>query len=359
MSDLYLEKLLASSKLLVQCFFALLEEGLLDEKSLGEKIQKGDLKKVEEFWEIDFSALPESFFNSLRFEPLKVVELIPEELNNYLSGKKPAELSKCFSDFDEGVSEDNFLNVIKFIPQENEELYQWFYCVWKTTFERVSSFEKSVTYAKELRMISADEISKNSEKLRKDIEDATKQVASLSAILEDAPDKDGLATKVANTSKELNSAKNEMLSTTVTILGIFAAIVLAFSGTFSFSASILQNLGNVSIYRLISVSAVLGIVAFNIIFCLFLFLPKGTKEDTQSRRHFSCLPMIITDFIFLLILVFAILAWQNDWLNKADSPDIIEKPLISVPVDGFQSGEDSFNNKPDGSFIESSEIAVP
>ena len=69
----------------------------------------------------------------------------------------------------------------------------------------------------------------------------------------------------------------------VTILGIFASIVLAFVGGSTFSTSVLQNIDKVSIYRLILIVDAIGIILINIIYLLISFILKiNDKEDDNS-----------------------------------------------------------------------------
>ena len=52
----------------------------------------------------------------------------------------------------------------------------------------------------------------------------------------------------------------------ITILGIFAAIILAFVGTFTFSTSVLNNVGNAPLFSLLIISSIIGCVFYKIIF---------------------------------------------------------------------------------------------
>lgn len=70
----------------------------------------------------------------------------------------------------------------------------------------------------------------------------------------------------------------------VTILGIFASIVLAFVGGITFSTSVLQNIDKVSIYRLILIVDAIGIILINIIYLLVSFILRiNDKEDNNSK----------------------------------------------------------------------------
>lgn len=72
----------------------------------------------------------------------------------------------------------------------------------------------------------------------------------------------------------------------VTILGIFAAIVIAFTAGSAFSASVLQNIAEASIYRLSFVALIIGFFLFNVISVLLMFILKVSKikDDTGVMR---------------------------------------------------------------------------
>lgn len=106
---------------------------------------------------------------------------------------------------------------------------------------------------------------------------------------------------------ERNSQKfREMLDESkrdyVTILGIFAAIVLAFTAGLSFSSSILQNINQASIYRLSFIAVFIGFFIFNIIIALFSFLTAmATPKKSNTLSAISTKGNAI--FIALLLLI--------------------------------------------------------
>lgn len=68
--------------------------------------------------------------------------------------------------------------------------------------------------------------------------------------------------------KEIKGIEKEYIS----ILGIFSSVVLAFVGGLTFSTSVLDNISNVSIYRLITVALIIGFVFINMIWTLLNFI---------------------------------------------------------------------------------------
>lgn len=83
-----------------------------------------------------------------------------------------------------------------------------------------------------------------------------------------------------NLSREIKGVEKEYIS----ILGIFAAIVLAFVGGITFSSSVLQNIDSVSIYRLLLVIDLLAFVLINTIFLLVRFIFEINDKDVSNFK---------------------------------------------------------------------------
>ena len=91
----------------------------------------------------------------------------------------------------------------------------------------------------------------------------------------------------------------------VTILGIFAAIMLAFVGGITFSSSVLQHMACVSIFRLLVVIDFLGFVLINTIYLLMKFIFVINGHDTELFKikciniFFSVVGMLIIGSWFI------------------------------------------------------------
>lgn len=94
-----------------------------------------------------------------------------------------------------------------------------------------------------------------------------------------------LANSVEDTKKDLKEEVQKDIKGIekeyITILGIFAAIVLAFVGGITFSSSVLQNMASVSIYRLVLVIDFLGFILVNTIYLLMKFVFVINNHDTE------------------------------------------------------------------------------
>lgn len=115
--------------------------------------------------------------------------------------------------------------------------------------------------------------------------------------------------------------KNEMKGVEkeyISILGIFAAIVLAFVGGITFSSSVLQNIDSVSIYRLLIVIVMLAFVLVNVIWLLIRFIAQINDKEIKIYR--------IRTFngICAVMVVVIIVAWV---FNVQDIAGFLAKSL--------------------------------
>lgn len=86
-----------------------------------------------------------------------------------------------------------------------------------------------------------------------------------------------IGAKISSAEKELDFQKEELGKQQreyIAILGIFAAIVLAFTSGIAFSTSVLENISDVSIYRIVIIALVIGIVIINTLYGLFYYVNK-------------------------------------------------------------------------------------
>lgn len=86
----------------------------------------------------------------------------------------------------------------------------------------------------------------------------------------------------------------------MTILGIFAAVILAFVGHFSFAFSALQNIHSVALYQLIIVLLLSGLIFYNMLCVLMGFLKEINHLEigwyTKTNWWFNglmCMMMVI------------------------------------------------------------------
>lgn len=123
-----------------------------------------------------------------------------------------------------------------------------------------------------LEIARFNEINQYSGRTQKDIEAS---VAKLEAAQKD----------LETVSHKLQSVQTEV----VTVLSIFAAIVLAVSGSVSFIGNSLSSIGAASTSRAAVLIALCGIVTFNTVFVLMYCIAKMIERPIASRcNKFSC-----------------------------------------------------------------------
>lgn len=134
--------------------------------------------------------------------------------------------------------------------------------------------------------------------------------------------------------EEINGLKNGLINQTMTILGIFSAIVLAFSGGMVYSSSVLENINKSSAYRILFICVAIGFTLVNAIIALLIYLGKvinPTKDREKiSLKNFliSNLYWIIVNTIFVLAAIAIIFKWEHSTekaLNEQSNRYYIEK----------------------------------
>lgn len=136
-----------------------------------------------------------------------------------------------------------------------------------------------------------------------------KQIENIKGILGE-----GIEETKIDLRSEVKSVEKEYIS----ILGIFAAIVLAFVGGITFSSSILENINAISVFRLLIVVDMLAFVLMNVIWMLIRFILQINDKDIKlfKIRTFN----IICGIIAILV----ILAWV---LNATAIADFLSSRL--------------------------------
>ena len=85
--------------------------------------------------------------------------------------------------------------------------------------------------------------------------------------------------KLEKAERRIENAQRE----NVTILGIFAAIVIAFTAGMGFTASVLQNIDAVSIYRLVFMIVLMGPGAVQSSLCVVSFVHRVIHSAGKRR----------------------------------------------------------------------------
>ena len=126
-----------------------------------------------------------------------------------------------------------------------------------------------------------------------------------------------LNTESSKLKEEVRDGQKKMQNEYITILGIFAAIVLAFTGGMTFSSSVLENIDKSSIYRMITIVLILGLVLSNLIWLLIDFL-----RDINGKSIRKWWLIAVTDVVLLLGLLLTFLSYKNHWLDVSPRASI-------------------------------------
>ena len=181
----------------------------------------------------------------------------------------------------------------------------------------IDEFNKGIKSSSES---SSDEINKVSEELNRDLENAKKEIKDLAD----------------ETKGTISKSERKIYETSIAVLGVFSAIVLAFNGSLALSSSAVEGLNAVSPYRLVLFILLLGFVLINVLFALFYFVnaiiirnrTNSNSEDKQLNKKY----IIITDIIILALVGITVCAWYFDVIGSRDEY-IKEKYSVSESAD--------------------------
>ena len=124
--------------------------------------------------------------------------------------------------------------------------------------------------------------------------------------------------EVTEMAKDIKNSQKDMQKDYITILGIFAAIILAFTGQFAFSSSILENIGSSTAYRLVLIALIIGLVFFNLIWVLIDFIREicGKDISTQPKRKWKW--FVGVNIILVLGIIATCISYKFDWFKKIE-----------------------------------------
>lgn len=108
------------------------------------------------------------------------------------------------------------------------------------------------------------------------------------------------------TVEQLKESSKNMQNEYVAILGIFAAVLMAFFSGVGFSSSVLANIHQASIYRITIGIILLGMILFDIIWFLLEFIKMMLSKGKKDWKPFC---IVNGASVILFVLVYA--AWAN------------------------------------------------
>ncbi len=109
-------------------------------------------------------------------------------------------------------------------------------------------------------------------------------------------------TKLNESVIDLKNRYDKNMIDTVTIISIFIAIVIGMVSGISFSLEAFKSITNNNLYDVCLVTSVVGIVLFNIFFCLIKYVSKLSGKDIDKFGN-----LIFVNVIFVFLIVFFII----------------------------------------------------
>lgn len=94
-------------------------------------------------------------------------------------------------------------------------------------------------------------------------------------------------------SGKVQERQEDMQKEYITILGIFASIVLAFTGGIVFYSSVLENIDKPSIYRISLMAFIIGLVFFNLIWILIDFIRDVNGKVIRKKWIWMLVNLIL------------------------------------------------------------------
>ncbi|MFR2126469.1 MAG: hypothetical protein ACLS4P_08070 [Dorea sp.] len=142
------------------------------------------------------------------------------------------------------------------------------------------------------------------EQLQEQMEDAKRKTERFSSDFE---------TKANVLSDEIKEGQKKMQNEYITILGIFAAIVLAFTGGMTFTSSVLENIHKSSIYRIAFITLIIGCILFNLIWLLIDFIRNMNEKAIKKKWMFWTF-----NLMFICLMIFTFVAYKYNWMAKEE-----------------------------------------
>ena len=144
-----------------------------------------------------------------------------------------------------------------------------------------------------------------------------------------------IAKAIGEEKASLHGEVKEIEKEYITILGIFAAIMLAFVGSFTFSTSVLNNVTNTNIYKLAIISLVIGLVFIVLITILIEFL-KEINEKVSIGKDGNRRMNSVSKMAIFLISAMIIITIIGNAISQIKFPD---KVYVNMQRENDESAE--------------------
>lgn len=159
-----------------------------------------------------------------------------------------------------------------------------------------------INYTKQLNNVTKSDLASTKELLQKQKEEFDNAKSETETI------RNTLGEETDKANKRIEDSQKQMQNEYVTILGIFAAIVLAFTGGMTFSSSVLNNISKASVYRLSLISFIIGMIFFDLIWVLIDFIRDINGKSIRKKWLF-----VFVNIVMIGGIVCSCLAYKYNW----------------------------------------------
>lgn len=128
--------------------------------------------------------------------------------------------------------------------------------------------------------------------------------------------------------RDFKQSEKEMQTQYISILGIFAAIVLAFTGGMTLSASVLNNIHHASVYKLIIIACIVGLIFMFMMWLLMDFI--RSIHGQLDRKYWVIIAFSIT---LIIIALAAFHCYNKDDRIDVDQVQTIEENNDTIYTD--------------------------
>ena len=97
---------------------------------------------------------------------------------------------------------------------------------------------------------------------------------------------------------------------TISVLGIFSAIVIAFFGGMSYFSSVFSNINESPIYVSLAIASILGIVIINTIYLLLKYMLVIIQKE---RLLYGGRVYVVINVLLVITLIMSIIMWMFDF----------------------------------------------
>lgn len=251
--------------------------------------------------------------------------------------------------YDNEILSQNLLYVCKHYRAKNKDNAGVFIDISKSLFklyDHVNLDIARLNYSKACNFLQHEEIVKMTGQLKDTEKSINNQINDAIVNIKDEYQRD-----VSKATQKLHEDINEQLrhvqdesskmrAEYISILGIFASIVLAFVGSLTYSTSVLSNIHKASIYRIVILAALIGMV---MIFILWLMMDFIKSIHGQNKRKYSYI-LLPEAFLFLIILGTVVL-YRWDYFQQEKINSIYENCVELESEEAEVTDEESEYNE--------------